>query len=649
MASDASFRPSAHEANLALASLLAAVQQHHGQSSPAAATAPGTSPAATAGGYTPASSSVAAPTPHGHPALELTSEASTYELMRSLGALGGPPRGAAAAERAYASPAGRTVPSPVTTTTASTSASGSATMSASSSSGGAAGGSAFLAPPSASTSSSAAAPRPSRRRTREPSTASSYQPQPTRSGRMPVAPSTNGELDPATLLFNDYFDFPSSDEEDDPDFDPSILGPEHENDDADGEGDEDGIDWGWWGVDNAPGEDGDAAAGSRVGLTSAEFAAELALLTGAIDTPEGAVGVSPAQHHQPQAQGLETTLSPARGGRTRRSTAAAASTAADKEQSVAQEPATGRKKRASTQQQDRSTTTARKRPRRGERTTLSPVPEDDDAPLPDISVLQPVPRASTSAAVTANPSVLHNQQLPTPLLDPFLQHPPSSSHIPAPPSEDPPSPAHEPEPEPEAQAKKKRNRKSIYTPEEAAKRRKDQEATRQQKRREAEKEKKEGAEKRIKELEEENERLKGENEHLKGRVGDLERRLGEARRKGRPDRRREDGDETSSASEDESDGGEYQVQSSEESSSDEDEDEDATPGGGGGDDGATGDFDRNWGASAVAAELEHLAAAQTAPLPPQLGLDIAQLDGEELAELLVAVTEAARAQGVHIA
>ncbi|GAA5825329.1 hypothetical protein JCM11251_006938 [Rhodosporidiobolus azoricus] len=665
-------RPSDHEAGLALFHLLAAVHQQNQQSSPAA---PGTSPAASVsatGGYTPASSA-AAPTPHAHPALEFTSEASTYELMRSLGALGGPPPSVLSQPVA---PIGVvTAPSPVTSTSTRTSATRSASSSSASGAVASTSTSAgtFLAPPPSATTSSSSVPRSSRRQSRASSAASSapapasaasssttsstfsYQPQPTRSGRMPVVPTADAELDPATVLFNDYFDFPSSDEEDDPDFDPSILGPEHENDDGDDGPDEDGIDWSWWGVDNA-GDEGAGGAGaavgsgeSRVGLTSDEFAAELALLTGVIDTPEGAVGVSPAQ----QQQDLNVSLSPRRDGRVRRSIAADSNSSegANKEQQRPAQPE-GRKKRGTTaSQQEQQPPAARKRPRRGERLALSPVLEDEDV-LPDISVLQPHPRASTSTSASQQ----HQQPLVRPIPSvfdlPIPSHPSSSSssvmHIPAPPSEDPPSPASGAAAD-EPPLKKKRNRKAIYTPEEAVARRKAQEALRQQERRKKEKEKKMEAEM----VKEENGKLREENEQLRERVKGLERELEELRRRTarggrvRPEKRREDGDETSSASEeedDESDGGEYQVQSSEESSDEDDLGADGTPGAGDG-----FGFDANWGASAVAAELEQLAAARTEPLPPQLQLDLAGLDAGGLAELMEVVKEAARAQGVQIA
>ncbi|SDA01434.1 BZ3500_MvSof-1268-A1-R1_Chr10-1g02662 [Microbotryum saponariae] len=54
----------------------------------------------------------------------------------------------------------------------------------------------------------------------------SYTPLPTRSGRVPHAPNaaTTTETDRETMLFNDYFDWPSSDE-DDPDFQPGRTNP----------------------------------------------------------------------------------------------------------------------------------------------------------------------------------------------------------------------------------------------------------------------------------------------------------------------------------------------------------------------------------------------------------------------------------------
>lgn len=51
-----------------------------------------------------------------------------------------------------------------------------------------------------------------------------YVPQPTRSGRVPQIPDPMApDADRDTLLFNDYFDWPSSDDEDDPDFRPDLM------------------------------------------------------------------------------------------------------------------------------------------------------------------------------------------------------------------------------------------------------------------------------------------------------------------------------------------------------------------------------------------------------------------------------------------
>lgn len=574
MSSHADERPSIRDANLALASLLTALKQsgnspaaaahngaHAAQSSPAAQqyqhSVVQSSPA-----YTPAASSVAngAPTPSAQTAADL-SELGTYELLLQLGAHLGV---MGASQNASTGVAGQ----------------GSATQ-AGPSRGPGVGMVGGKAPKNRSmhkASTTAAAE----------SSSMVYHPQPTRSGRVPQAPSNNSTADPSTVLFNDFFDFPSDDEEEDPDFDPNdpmvdfwgdLLAKER----ADGDVTENEGDWG---------------GGNTQGITGDEFAREIAMLTSTLDDP------------------LPTPDSFDVGGRGRTTSSATPPTL-----------------RSSPRRRATSIPVAQNAPQlpspRRRRRGLSPVPEDP-APHASTSAFQYDPRPDLHEHLPLHP--LLNYQQP---VDPKLQ-------LPLPPPSTTSTATTSIADEAEAEVPVKRSRKRKYTPEESAERRKEQEKARQAKRRKTEKQRKEEREKQVQQLEVENKELKEKCAALEERVRDLEWRLREKRRTAGGvghDADDEDGGE------EESDGGEYQVQSSEESSSEEDSDSEAQ--------------DAAAYIGAVAAELDQLQqvtsppqpspAPYQPPAPPPVGLNLANISQDALAQLLSIVHNAAKQQGISLA
>ncbi|GAA5920430.1 hypothetical protein JCM1841_004546 [Sporobolomyces salmonicolor] len=480
-------RPTSHEASLALASLLAAVQGHSSHLSPAAHSSPAAPNSAAPTPATPfdadtpaASSSIGAPTPGAHPALEYTSEASTYELLRALGALGPIPTIEEPALRDSCSGVSAEHPTgPVSTASPS------------------------FAPPrgrtSTRTSSIASSSRPHREH---------YTPQPTRSGRVPQAP-TFETADPATLLFNDYFDFPSSDEED-PDFDPSSAATGWADIFVGGGG-------GYGAVSDWSGDEGEGEEGETLpGLTSEEFAAELALLTGDIAVNGGGATLEPS------------TLTAGRKRSSRSRTTSATEGAR-----------TSPRRRTTPTTSASSTATTRQPPRKRARRALSPVPEVSASDYtPPLS-----PSHSRSRSLSTSP--------PPPAPNPATALPPA---LPAP---------------------KKRPR-AIYTPEEATARRQAQERERQAKRRQNIRDQIAGLEERVKGLEGECEEWRKRAQAAEARVGELERLWRGGRQAGEEERREpgdlEDGEGSSS------DGGSYQDESIEESSSSEGEDSEADDG-----------------------------------------------------------------------
>ncbi|GAA5822851.1 hypothetical protein JCM3770_003198 [Rhodotorula araucariae] len=569
-------RPSAQDAERALAHLLFAMKQSASSpanaqavqhSSPAHAPVTHSSPA-----YTPAAGSSAAPTPAATGApTTLSSQMNTQELLIALlgqamaaqnaQAHGPPPHGSRAA-----------VPQPVPSASA-------------------------LPPSAASSASSASHPA-------SPAANSVYHPQPTRSGRMPQAPTLDSSVDPATLLFNDYFDFPSSDDEDDdPDFDPNAPVEDFWGDLLAGEKGDGGLteDEGDWGT---------GAAGRR-GLTSEEFAKELALLTSGLDDdlpPPSALGYTPATgtRTSPRRQRAAGTYDPP----------------SSSPASAAPPPAPAR--------------VSRKRPRRAG-APLSPVPEDPFAHPPAHLHASSPSSSSFSAALPIPPPYP-----PAPALAGAPTARPPATAVAAASDELVPSSAAAAGDEPDAKRKKPNQARTKYTPEEAKQRRKEQEAARAVKRRAAAKEEKERDKARADELERENGALRSKCEGLEARVRELEAEVGRLRSGGGAGDGEHPG-EDEAEDESESDGGEYQVQSSEESSDEEE------------DDPAEAAQDAAAYLRDVAAELDSLSdtallgaipGSRLSPAPPTL--DLASLGSDGLSQLLALVHSAAKAQGIPL-
>lgn len=720
-------RPSIGEANVALASLLSALKQSSASAAVAAggpASSPAgqqaaSSPAAAAAGLTPqtggpvvaqhsspafppqphqrnlqsappAPSSSNAPTPsfaadtpeqqhghghghgHGHPhgtnwsgqtAAEL-SELGTYELLLQLGAHLGVMKPPPSTTTTQAGTTG--TPSAGSTLQTHAQTDGSATR---------------------TTSLAATAPTPVDSGLRD----STYRPQPTRSGRMPQqsrphnGPGDSTDPSMSTLLFNDFFDFPSSeDEDDDPDFDPNAPADDfwgdllaRERADGDLTENED-AGWGMGGGGNAGGGSDAGAAAHASGITSDEFAREIALLTSALNDPLPDLSGRSALPPQP------TRTSPRRAR-----PAATAFIPSPAEEASEPVVAPARKKRRTT------------------RRTLSPVLEDTPAgssgsqrrtgqardvlPPPG----QPLASLSPRARRTQVP-------LPAPVVPSRYDGYGASDSFgrqPGPPSSSVASPSASPPPEADAAPRTTRKyskRERVYTPEEAAERRRVQQAERMAVRRKEEKEKKAQEEARIKGIEQENATLRERCRWLEEKCRDLEAKLEAAyddprpsrsavatsRLRARPRRRLEEEPAMSKAKpaattgssakmadsvadpntgggggdDDESDGGEYQVESTEESSSSSsgDDDGDAQDRAIDEDDLTPLAFPTDSPATQAGTPATHYSssalptgAGAAVPAGP-VSLDLSSMGGPALSQLLTLVRAAANAQGISM-
>ncbi|GAA5867555.1 hypothetical protein JCM3774_003876 [Rhodotorula dairenensis] len=518
-----------------------------------------------------------------------------------------------------------------------------------------------------------------------------YKPQPTRSGRVPQLPrpASAGEAasstDPtmSTLLFNDFFDFPSSeDEDDDPDFDPNAPSSDFWGDllarERAADGDLTENEDGWTTATTPTGGRGGMStrASGESGITSDEFAREIALLTSALNDPLPDLS-------QPFPPSAAVRISPRR---SRPTTTTAAfeddSSPAGVESSPAAVPTPPpRKKRKTT------TTTTRRR-------ALSPVLEDDVTERSDgVSLHRSgAPELPPSVARTSRASAPSQPQPQPAALPPPPQYslpiPPALHTRPTPVSTTTASPAAPtaapapvpvPAPAPEKPARKPRRR--MFTPEEAAQRRREQAAERMALKRKEDKEKQAAEAVRVQAIEAENAMLREKCRWLEERCDDLKRRLVAATADSRG--HGEDfayvsaatsngpsgtAEPTPLAGESESDGGEYQVESSEESSSSDDDDGD--DGGVDGDEDPQDDYELTplampllpppplgpaapppppLSSSSTTTRAERVTSTNAATQDPaSVNLDLASMGGPALSQLLTLVHAAAHAQGIPL-
>ncbi|ORY83553.1 hypothetical protein BCR35DRAFT_352010 [Leucosporidium creatinivorum] len=205
--------------------------------------------------------------------------------------------------------------------------------------------------------------------------ASYYTPLPTRSGRVPQVPDpTAAEPARETMLFNDYFDWPSSDDEDDPDFQPQaawsdiVVGQGGGVFSADEDGDD--LETDFSAVDEGfiP---GDALLSDGLGL-------------GHIDSDDILVGAGGASTSRVS---MDAFALPGPSTRASRAPASSSSPAP-----FAPPPPPPPKTKSKTTKTKASTSTrGRKRPR----TTLSPLPED---PVDEDLFVAPPPPAPTASS-----------------------------------------------------------------------------------------------------------------------------------------------------------------------------------------------------------------------------------------------------------
>lgn len=577
-----------------------------------------------------------------------------------------------------------------------------------------------------------------------------YKPQPTRSGRMPrvprpasSAPATAAANNPnananalnditedanptmSTLLFNDFFDFPSSeDEDDDPDFDPNAPASDfwgdllaRERADGDWTENEDGAMSGT----GATGRGGMATrASGENGITSDEFAREIALLTSALNDPLPDLSAHHPHHPLPPSSASATATgvrtSPRRGRSSPATSAFEDSPAGLDAQTPPSPPQPPRKRRKTTtvprrraalspvaENETNTTTTTTTTTRRpdvlpayGEPlASLSPEPEvrpPPSASIPDGARSAASGQQQPQRAVSPPLHTLYS--LPVP---PALNMPPpptASTTVAVPPPVPALAPAAAPAPAPAPEKPARKPRRRMFTPEEAAQRRREQAAERMALKRKEDKEKQAAEAVRVKGIEAENAMMRERCRWLEEKCNDLERRLAAATASsqhrvgpggasayatttGRPLSLSMDQQQgatllTPLVGESESDGGEYQVESSEESSSSDGgdrSDEDGDGNGNGDDDGqvhkeqhagerAGGDDDD---AAAADDELTPLATRPSASTtttsssgqdPTVAGagvnLDLASMGGPALSQLLTLVHAAAHAQGIPL-
>ena len=426
-------------------------------------------------------------------------------------------------------------------------------------------------------------------------------------------------VDPATLLFNDYFDFPSSDEEDDPDFlprltpadstaasgqhgvTPQTLGVQ-EDEEEDGGRD-------WWadvfgrGADESEDEDEEDEEGEEVvGLTREEFEKELALLTGEVE------GFNHQNQNQSQRSQDRTGSSITPVASTSTAGSSAPSTKASKKRS------SSKKTKASQSNPSDDAETPRTSPRRKRTssTTSDTSSQQDDESRPT--------KKSKSSSKKSKKSRLASPPALSPIPEsvPSFAPPPPHSRPRSTVSPDPPPPPHltltgEP---------RKLRPRAIYTEEEAKERRKAQERERQARKRAKAIEDKEAMGQKI-------EMLEFALEEWKVRAKTAEKRVRELLEERRERREQEQEQEEE---EEESDGGEFVMgkegegESTEESSEEEEEDVE--------------DQVMRLGGEEGGLEIEKG--------QPQMDLNLSNLGQGDLNQLLALVQNAAMAQGIQL-
>ncbi|GAA5849273.1 hypothetical protein JCM5353_005994 [Sporobolomyces roseus] len=462
------------------------------------------------------------------------------------------------------------------------------------------------------------------------------------------AEPTEEQEDPATLLFNDYFDFPSSDEDDDPDFLPRLTpadstagqptpltqGQVEQDDDEEEAGGRD-----WWadvfgrGADESEDEedeDDDEEEEEVVGLTREEFEKELALLTGEVE------GFNTLNQNQPSSRerqrgGNHDRIGSLRGGDTPDASnlTATPSTTTTK---TSKKRSSSKKSKDSSQPIPSDDPTPRTSPRR-KRTSTDPSSLQQDEE-PDRRPTKKSKSSSSSSKKSKKSRPLSPPALsPIPELPTFAP-PPPHSRLPSTLSPDPPPIASTSTSKLTSTREPKKLRpRAIYTEEEAKERRKAQERERQARKRAKAIEDKEAMEQKIKLLE----FSLGE---WKTRATTAEKRVRELLEVQQRERGRSEREEADDEEEEESDGGEFVMEengreegdSTEESSSEEEEEED--------EDGEDGDQ--------VTRMVDEGRGLETELGQPQMDLNLSNLGQGDLNQLLALVQNAAMAQGIQL-
>ncbi|GAA6061305.1 hypothetical protein JCM10212_005419 [Sporobolomyces blumeae] len=511
--------------------------------------------------------------------------------------------------------------------------------------------------------------------------------------------------DPATLLFNDYFDFPSSDEED-LDFDPSLIPPVEDaadgDGDPDGDGDADGDDDAdWWNevfgtsgtTPSGGGAEGDGAGGARrrdrgeveddamtanrfdgsrdrpsdnarrpVSISTEEFAKELALLTGDVATyaDRRVAGNSTASTPRTPA----STVTPGSSDYSRRPQAQRVERANREPGALERDEldlvASFRGRARGGLEPATASTAVRSRRRSAAPDAV--VPETDQTMSATVAT-HSTRRAGTRPVSANEPSLPSTASGARPLVERIFVNPPVTTTTPT-----------TAVPDVVKGSTLKKRPRAIYTEEEAKERRRAQERERQKRRRAEDKvarqehdetrrqvvewrERAEVAERRVKELEDEVERLRTRWTRAGATKG---HRLGEGR--GLLETVEEDDED------DESDGGEFVMHEGDEG----DSTQESSSSDGEGDDPDVDDDEVSFGvgfarSGPTAGHVDASKSSSSSSLNgpgggggggeggglaaaglPQMDLNLSNLGSDSLNQLLSIVHQAAKAQGIQL-